>query len=201
MPKIVDKQEKSNSILDAAIRVFAKQGVKNTKIADIAEAAQIGKGTVYEYFNSKHDIFAATFEFFMKKIEGVIIQRLDHIQDPLERLKVYFDAWGNILENENLDYMEVLLDFWAEGIRSKRDVHTFGLIDIYKDYRKTIEDLLKECINLGLIKQVKTNIAASILLGTVDGLLLQWIVDRSVFNIQDAINLSARIYIDGLLKK
>lgn len=201
MPKIVDKQEKRKAILEAAIRLFAKQGVKNTRIADIAEAARIGKGTVYEYFHSKDEIFAATFEFFIKRVEEAISRSLDHIQDPLEKLKAYFAAWSDVLEEKNLDYMEVLLDFWAESIRTKRDLNTFNLMDIYADYRNTIEELLKECINQGLIKQVKTKIAASVLLGTVDGLLLQWIVDRSVFNIKDAISLSARIYIEGLLIK
>ena len=77
MPKIVDKQEKRKSILETAIRLFAKQGVKNTRIADIAEAARIGKGTVYGYFQSKDEIFAATFEFFIKRIEEAIGRRLD----------------------------------------------------------------------------------------------------------------------------
>ena len=53
MPKIVDKKKKREKILETAITVFAKRGIANTKITDIAEAAQVGKGTIYEYFHSK----------------------------------------------------------------------------------------------------------------------------------------------------
>jgi AcrR family transcriptional regulator len=46
-------------ILDAARRVFAERGFRGTTIADIAEAAGIALGTIYLYFKSKDDVFAA----------------------------------------------------------------------------------------------------------------------------------------------
>ena len=46
-------------ILDAARQVFAERGFRGTTIADIAEAAGIALGTIYLYFKSKDDVFAA----------------------------------------------------------------------------------------------------------------------------------------------
>lgn len=46
-------------ILDAARRVFAERGFRGTTIADIAEGAGIALGTIYLYFPSKEDVFAA----------------------------------------------------------------------------------------------------------------------------------------------
>jgi AcrR family transcriptional regulator len=46
-------------ILDAARRVFAERGFKGTTIADIAEGTGIALGTVYLYFASKDEVFAA----------------------------------------------------------------------------------------------------------------------------------------------
>ena len=48
---------KKELIIEAAIKVFARDGLEKGKIADIAKEAGIGKGTVYEYFRSKNDIF------------------------------------------------------------------------------------------------------------------------------------------------
>ena len=39
------------------MQVFAKKGVAKTKMIDIATIARVGKGTIYEYFASKEDIF------------------------------------------------------------------------------------------------------------------------------------------------
>jgi AcrR family transcriptional regulator len=50
---------KREEILAAARRVFARQGFRGTTIADIAEEAKIALGTIYLYFPSKEDVFAA----------------------------------------------------------------------------------------------------------------------------------------------
>lgn len=51
------KVSKRSLILDAAFELFLSKSYHDTKIIDIAEAAGIGKGTVYEYFKSKDEIF------------------------------------------------------------------------------------------------------------------------------------------------
>ena len=61
-PKIIDKEAKKAEILQAAMQVFSRKGVAKTRMADIAVAAGIGKGTIYEYFRSKEEIFAAAFQ-------------------------------------------------------------------------------------------------------------------------------------------
>jgi AcrR family transcriptional regulator len=50
---------KREEILAAARSVFARQGFRGTTIADIAEEAKIALGTIYLYFPSKEDVFAA----------------------------------------------------------------------------------------------------------------------------------------------
>lgn len=44
-------------ILDAAYRVFFEKGYRDTTVADIAAELGIGHGTIYRYFDNKHDIF------------------------------------------------------------------------------------------------------------------------------------------------
>ncbi len=48
---------KKKHILDTAIELFSKKGFDNTTIDAIAQALNIGKGTVYHYFESKEDLF------------------------------------------------------------------------------------------------------------------------------------------------
>jgi AcrR family transcriptional regulator len=198
MPKVVDKKEKKNQILEAAVRIFASKGVNSTTISDIAEAADIGKGTIYEYFNSKDEIITAGFHFFMGQVEENISRRLLHLPDPLDRLFAYFSAWGEILEGELLGYIEVVIDFWAEGLRRKDTAMTMNLNEMYHEFRMTLESLLEECIAKECIKPVNTRIMASIMLGALDGLLLQWILDRSVFDIKEAIEILPHAFIEGM---
>jgi AcrR family transcriptional regulator len=201
LPKIIDKEEKKATILEASIRIFAEKGWRNAKITDIAEAADIGKGTVYEYFHSKDEILAASFQYFMAQAEVFIAERLLKIDDPLERLEAYFSSWADILESDKMEYMEIMLDFWAEGIHSKDRFSSLDLMKVYYDNRTFIEGLLEECISTGTIKEIDTQIVASIIIGTLDGLMIQWILDKNIFAIKKAVTSFANLLIDGLKKE
>ncbi len=201
MPKIIDKAEKKATILEASIKVFAEKGWRNTKIADIAVGADIGKGTVYEYFRSKDELFAASFQYFMARAERLVAARLTQIEDPLERLEAYICAWADILESENVEYMEIVLDFWAEGIRNKGRSSSLDLMKFYYDNRIFIVQLLEECIAIDSIKSVDTKIVASIIIGALDGLMIQWIMDKNAFVMKEAVSSFARLLIDGLKKE
>ena len=54
-----DEGDKRLRILTAAIAHFAQTGLSQARIADIAAAAGVGKGTVYEYFRSKEELLLA----------------------------------------------------------------------------------------------------------------------------------------------
>jgi AcrR family transcriptional regulator len=200
MPKKIDKEEKKANILEASIKVFAKKGVAKTKISDIAEAADIGKGTIYEYFRSKDEIFVASFHFFLEKVDSVISQRLNRISDPLEKLLAYSSAWAEICEGNNLEYATIVLDFWAESIRNNREAIALNLVKVYDENRKIVKSLLEDCITKDKTSLVDTKIAASILIGSLEGLFIQWILDRSAFDYKEAVKLSTKIIIDGLKK-
>ena len=48
-----ERHERIQSILEAALRVFAREGLRPATIEEIAGEAQLGKGTIYYYFSSK----------------------------------------------------------------------------------------------------------------------------------------------------
>lgn len=51
-----NKEEKENKLLDSALALFTKKGVKNTSIQEIVDKAGVAKGTFYLYFKDKYDI-------------------------------------------------------------------------------------------------------------------------------------------------
>ena len=53
--------DKRRAILDAAIRVFARQGYHATRVADIADEAGVAYGLVYHYFRSKEAVMTELF--------------------------------------------------------------------------------------------------------------------------------------------
>ncbi|MDY6795538.1 MAG: TetR family transcriptional regulator [Actinomycetota bacterium] len=57
-----DEERRSEEIMMAAFRVFSLKGYHNTTVDDIAQEAGTSKGTCYQYFVGKEEIFVATIE-------------------------------------------------------------------------------------------------------------------------------------------
>ena len=197
-PKIIDKEEKKQRILEAAIRVFAKFGVPNTRMSNIAQAAGIGKGTIYEYFRSKEDLFIAAFNAFVKQSNMRIEKQVHKIHDPEEKLRAYFRGWIEIVDSDVMELADIMLDMWAGGIRSTEGKDKFNLKGMYENYREQIVQILDEGIRQKKFKPMDTTIVSSIIIGTLDGLFIQWIMDRDIFQIREAMETLENIMVGGL---
>lgn len=57
MPKIVHRETRRSEIVEAATRVFAERGYHLTRMEDVSAALGISKGLLYQYFETKEDLF------------------------------------------------------------------------------------------------------------------------------------------------
>jgi AcrR family transcriptional regulator len=200
MPKIVNKELKKMEILHAAMQVFAQKGVVNTKMIDIAQSAGIGKGTIYEYYRSKEEIFSSAYIYFFSMTKSLIQDALSKEKDPLVQLelvlKISLDAFLHLGE----EYADIMMDFWAEGIRTKNQdlIESINLKGIYADYRKIIQSILESGIEKRIFKPLDTFSTASILIGAFDGIMLQWIMDRKAINFQKITAVLLEGFIEGI---
>lgn len=62
------KKDTRQRIAHAALELFAKQGIDATTIAEISEAADIGKGTFFTYFPTKEDVFTEAGSLILERI-------------------------------------------------------------------------------------------------------------------------------------
>jgi AcrR family transcriptional regulator len=74
-------------VVAVAARLFAEQGYDSTSIADICTAADIGKGALYHYIDSKEELLAAIFEFYLTPTLKVVQEAVATPGTSLERLE------------------------------------------------------------------------------------------------------------------
>ena len=185
-PKLVDKEKKRIQILQAAMEVFARQGFVNTKIEDITRAASIGKGTIYEYFQSKQEIFSEAYHFMFSGMEESITEHLNSTDNPEQKLVLLITSMTDFILEHRYEFAEIIMDFWAEGVRRK-DPEMLKIIDLnhlYQVYRDLISQILKDGIQKGTFKECDTHSLASVLIGALDGLMLQWMIDKGSIDLR-----------------
>lgn len=111
--------DKKIRIIEAAAAIFAQKGYAGASIADIAVNAAIGKGTVYEYFDSKEDLFFAVFEWYLLKTGRQTRAEIFAMGGPAaDRLLTLNDAimgqWDDIK-----DAFTLTMEFWAASASSQ----------------------------------------------------------------------------------
>lgn len=196
---MVDKKLKKQEILHAAMKVFAKKGVSKAKMVDIAQEAAIGKGTIYEYYHSKEKIFEDAFYHFTERADTEIGRRLFKLDDPVEKLEAWIDAWMVAMQT-NFDFIEIMIEFWAEGVRKRQTSTVFDMKGIYGEYRNVLVKILDEGIAKGTIRKLNSVHMASILIAAIDGLALQWVMDRDAFQLLEATEAMKVSFIEGIKK-
>jgi len=201
-PKTVNRDAKKMEILQAAIRVFSEKGVAKTKMIDIASAAKIGKGTIYEYFRSKEEVFAGTFSLFFQGMEEMLNEAVQSTNDPEKQLKNMITASLVDFMEHGGEFIDIMMDFWAESVRNKDEdiLVVMNFNQLYNEYRGMIISILESGIAQGIFRPIDSHAMASFLIGALDGLMLQQIMEPGIFDMQKVADVICDGFINGLKK-
>lgn len=173
--RIVNRAVKTGAILRAAAQVFAEQGYQAATVDDIAERAGIGKGTVYEYFRNKQELFFAVFDNYIASMERLAKQSLEHpSQTAADQIQQMIHA-ALAMSAEARDLFPLVFEFWSASAspdRQKRVATMFR--NTYAKLRTLIADQIRKGQRKGdFDRSADASRIAAVLVGALDGLFLQ----------------------------
>ena len=84
------REQRKQQIMEAALELFAKNGYAATTIDQLAKAAEVSKGLLYNYFASKEELLTAIFNQMIEDAESV--WQFDTTLPPKDQLKQLLDA-------------------------------------------------------------------------------------------------------------
>jgi len=157
------KSEKRLEILQAALKVISQVGFEGAKMEDIAKEAGIGKGTIYEYFDSKNTLFQEMLRHCAKEFREGLSKALAEGETLLEKICNFSLYGANFLNSHALLLNSPLVSHsLPEEIRLQMKENWDSLF-------KLIEDEVKKGI---FTHEVQPNIdpemAASLIIGGVN---------------------------------
>jgi TetR/AcrR family fatty acid metabolism transcriptional regulator len=163
--------DKRRRILDAAIRVFARQGFHNCRVSDIAAEAGVAYGLVYHYFDSKDQMLNELFTERWSLLLAASEEADRSLETPREKLAT---VAGFIIDSYRHDpeLMKVVI------VEVTRAAHSFGrthLPEIRKAY-EAIEKIVADAQAQGLFRDdVDAAFASMLFYGAIEQLLTGWI--------------------------
>ncbi|MGK0289481.1 MAG: AcrR family transcriptional regulator [bacterium] len=173
MPKKVNKEEKKKHILQAALDSFYEKGIHETKMADVAKKAGIGKGTLYEYFTNKEELFLAVVDFSFEGIASDLEEQISELSTPKEKLESLFNSTVDSMI-KNQDLFKVLMEFWTATMSDGKKPKW---IELYYFFRGMMSSFIDEGIKDGsFCKGINSTTIAASMLAFLDGIILHVIV-------------------------
>ena len=169
------QKDKKDRIIKAVARVFAQKGYAGSSVADIAVKAEIGKGTIYAYFDSKEDLFFAVFEWFILHTGTAAKVSVSHLGgSATQRLEVLSDSIMGMWD-EIQDVFTLTIEFWAASSSSQiRDRFKEAFRRLYNEFRGLVVALIRDGIERGEFRSdVDSASIAAALVGTWDALFIQ----------------------------
>ena len=178
---VTTRGDKRPRLVTAATAVFAEKGYASTRVADIAERAGVGKGTVYEYFSSKEELLFAVFESINEEISTRVSATLSKNGSAREKLLALLQLGAKVI-SEQVELQPVILDFWAASRGKDFEEHyREAVIASYGLFRSMISDFICGGQKRGEFKtDVDAEALAVVVVATVDGLGIQLFFDPSI---------------------
>jgi AcrR family transcriptional regulator len=95
-------------ILEKAIPLFATHCYAGTDTQLLADELQVGKGTLYRYFENKEELFRAAVDHILEKMHERIDSAVAEIADPLEQIREVIRTYLTFFA-EHPQYVELLV--------------------------------------------------------------------------------------------
>lgn len=132
-----------NMLVDVARQLFARMGVDNTTMNDIAQASQKGRRTLYTYFKSKNDIYLAVVQTELDKLHdmllGVASMKLPADEKLMTFLYTRLDSVKAIVFRNGTLRANFFRDIWrVEKVRKSFDLRETEIL------QSILEDGIKE---------------------------------------------------------
>lgn len=166
------KKEKRILILEAARKLFEERGFHNSKISDIADLAGIGKGTVYEYFDSKQSLFEEMIIYFIELYFEHAEELINKVSDPIKKLRILIELDWEVSRDHGQ-----LVNVIVSRLSQFEDDIKFKFALTREKNLNMVSGIIDRGISTGVFKAVDSRLIALIFKGS----FAQANLDRTLF--------------------
>lgn len=157
-------------LVDVARQLFARMGVDNTTMNDIAQASKKGRRTLYTYFKSKNEIYLAVIESELNKLYMMLLdvagKELPADEKLINFIYTRLDTIKSLVFRNGTLRATFFRDIWrVEKVRKSFDLREVDLI----------KNILDDGVSEGVFQMPDTEVTALVLHYSLKGLEVPYI--------------------------
>jgi TetR/AcrR family transcriptional regulator, acrAB operon repressor len=187
------------AILRSALAVFSTRGYGAARLEDVARMAGVTRGAIYWHFQGKPELFQALLETYSARVHEVVSASVERADNFTEVINGVFSGLLSAIETDrSLQAVIELSLFKTEGIPELRAVQR-RQVEAAEALLHIVAGVLRRAG--GLRSDVPPDIAARALLGLVNGILLQWLVNPRAFPLENTAPWLSLLFLEGFARR
>ncbi|WP_233516731.1 TetR/AcrR family transcriptional regulator [Paenibacillus curdlanolyticus] len=183
------KQETKQKIADAALTLFTAHGFDQTTMDQIAEKANVAKGTLFNHFASKNALLTHFGEIRVQLIKSAIEHSVQNVDGVVNKLFAIFDALAKVNEEDKPYGQLVIQDFMQR--------YTSGDRRNYNEASAVIRVIIEQGIDSG---ELRNDLDAQQTAALLGGVFFHTTIDWIRGNFSQPLRDSFRRQLDIVLK-
>ena len=167
--------DKRDRILEAAVKVFARQGFYAARVSEVAKAAGVADGTIYLYFKSKDELLVSLFEDRITRLLAHVREELPKVPTAAGRLERIIELQLGLLEGER-ELAEVVTIIIRQSTKLMKEFAAPKFLA----YLDTIAEVVADGQASGAFRNdVSPHLVARATFGALDGIALTWALGKA----------------------
>ena len=192
--KQVEKNHKYHQILEAAIKVFARQGFHQSTVAQIAKEAGVADGTIYLYFKNKDDILVQFFNYKTKQVFDSFRTEVARAESSLDKLRYLIRRHLEEFQRNR----EMAVVYQVETHQNSRLAEP-QIREMSKMYRDIISEIVEQGQQEGLIrKDLYVGLVKRFIIGAVDEVINTWLHSKGDYDLVSMAEPLVELFVKGI---
>lgn len=175
------KNIKREKIIETAFELFSKKSYHEVMMEDVARLTSVAKGTVYNYFGSKENLYFAIMKMRMEKLTFSLTEKIENEMNPIYSLRSFVTHLYMFM----LKYRSFFLMYRRESLKSDNKL----CVEFYNYERKLIgllSGIIDSGITKGIFRKINEDFAVNVILGSIYG-AVQRGIDNSIDELDNKI--------------
>jgi len=189
-----NKNNKYHLILEAAVKVFARQGFYQSTIAQVAKEAGVADGTIYLYFKNKDDILVQFFSYRTKQVFERFRAEVNMADNSLDKLR-------NLIRRHLIEFQrdrDMAVVYQVETHQNSRLAESQ-----IREMAKMYQDLVSEIVELGqqdgsIRKDLYVGLVKRFILGAVDEVINTWLHSDKEYDLVSMADPLVDLFVRGI---
>ncbi len=188
------KNNKYHQILEAAVKVFARQGFHQSTVAQIAKEAGVADGTIYLYFKNKDDILVQFFSVRTKQVFESFREAVDAAETSADKLR-------NLVRRHLAEFQrdkDGAVVYQVETHQNSRLAEA-QIREMSKMYRDLISEIVEQGQQEGAIrKDLYVGLVKRFIIGSVDEVINTWLHTDEDYDLVSMADPLVELFIRGI---